>query len=34
LIGEEAYAGFVARLDAPPDANERLRRAWQTIWES
>ncbi|MGO9484567.1 MAG: DUF1778 domain-containing protein [Rhodomicrobium sp.] len=28
--GPEAYAEFLARLDAPPQPNERLRRAMQT----
>lgn len=34
-VGPEAYAQFLARLDAPPQANERLRRAMRTPapWE-
>ncbi len=30
----EAYAAFVSRLDAPPQANERLRKTMQTppVW--
>jgi uncharacterized protein (DUF1778 family) len=30
LIGPEAYAEFLARLDAPPQPNERLRHTLQT----
>ena len=35
-VGPEAYAQFLARLDAPPQANERLRRTMRTPapWES
>jgi len=29
-VTPEAYAEFLARLDAPPQPNERLRRAMQT----
>jgi uncharacterized protein (DUF1778 family) len=29
-VSPEAYAEFVARLDAPPQPNERLRRTMQT----
>ena len=29
-VPPEAYAEFLARLDAPPQPNERLRRAMQT----
>lgn len=29
-LGEEAYAAFLARLDAPAEPNERLRRTMQT----
>ncbi len=29
-VSPEAYAEFLARLDAPPQPNERLRRAMQT----
>lgn len=34
-VTPEAYAAFVARLDAPPKANEQLRRTMQTPapWE-
>jgi uncharacterized protein (DUF1778 family) len=34
-VDPEAYAQFLARLDAPPQANERLRRAMRTPapWE-
>jgi uncharacterized protein (DUF1778 family) len=34
-VSPEAYAEFVARLDAPPQPNDRLRRAMQTPapWE-
>jgi uncharacterized protein (DUF1778 family) len=34
-VSPEAYAEFVARLDAPPQPNERLRRTMQTPapWE-
>ena len=34
-VSPEAYAEFVARLDAPPQPNERLRRSLQTPgpWE-
>jgi uncharacterized protein (DUF1778 family) len=34
-VSPEAYAEFVARLDAPPQPNERLRRTMQTQapWE-
>jgi uncharacterized protein (DUF1778 family) len=34
-VSPEAYAEFLARLDAPPQANERLRRTMQTPapWE-
>lgn len=34
-MNEKAYAAFVALLDAPPQPNERLRRALQTSapWE-
>ena len=30
VVGPEAYAAFLARLDAPPRPNERLRRTMQT----
>lgn len=35
LLGPEAYDDFLARLDAPPAPNERLRRSLQTPapWE-
>jgi uncharacterized protein (DUF1778 family) len=35
VIGPKAYAEFLARLDAPPQPNERLRRSLQTPgpWE-
>jgi uncharacterized protein (DUF1778 family) len=35
MVSPEAYAEFVARLDAPAQPNERLRRAMQTSapWE-
>ena len=29
-VTPEAYAAFQARLDAPPQANERLRKTMQT----
>jgi len=29
MVGPEAYAAFLARLDAPAQSNERLRRAMQ-----
>ena len=29
-VSAEAYARFLARLDAPPNPNEKLRRAMQT----
>ena len=29
-VSPEAYAAFLARLDAPPQPNERLRRTMQT----
>lgn len=29
LVSPEAYGAFLARLDAPPQANERLRRTMQ-----
>lgn len=34
-VSEDAYASFVARLDAPPQPNERLRRTMRTPspWE-
>ncbi len=34
-VSSEAYADFLARLDAPPQPNERLRKALQTPapWE-
>jgi hypothetical protein len=34
-VSPEAYADFLARLDAPPRPNERLRRTMQTTppWE-
>lgn len=34
-VSPEAYAEFLARLDAPPQPNERLRRSMQTPapWE-
>lgn len=34
-VSAKAYADFVARLDAPPRPNERLRRSLQTMapWE-
>ena len=34
-VGPKAYAEFLARLDAPPQPNERLRRSLQTPapWE-
>jgi len=34
-VGPEAYAEFVARLDAPPAPNEKLRRMMKTpaAWE-
>ncbi|WP_159730699.1 DUF1778 domain-containing protein [Methylosinus sp. Ce-a6] len=34
-VGPEAYAEFVARLDAPPASNEKLRRMMKTpaAWE-
>jgi uncharacterized protein (DUF1778 family) len=34
-VSPEAYAAFLARLDAPPQPNERLRRTMQTVppWE-
>ena len=34
-VSPEAYAEFLARLDAPPQPNERLRKALQTSapWE-
>ncbi|MDI4655367.1 DUF1778 domain-containing protein [Xanthobacter autotrophicus] len=34
-VGEEAYADFLARLDAPPAPNERLKRTMRTKapWE-
>lgn len=36
LLNPEAYASFVALLDAPPDPNDRLRRSLQTVapWET
>lgn len=35
VVGPKAYADFLARLDAPPQPNERLRRSLQTPapWE-
>jgi uncharacterized protein (DUF1778 family) len=35
LVSPKAYAEFVARLDAPPQANERLRKTMRTPapWE-
>jgi len=35
LVSPEAYTEFLARLDAPPQPNERLRRSLQTpaAWE-
>jgi len=35
IVSPEAYAEFLARLDAPPQPNERLRRTMQTAqpWE-
>ncbi len=30
-VAPEAYAEFVARLDAPPNPNERLRRTMTTV---
>lgn len=35
VVGPEAYAAFLARLDEPPKPNERLRRTMQTVppWE-
>jgi uncharacterized protein (DUF1778 family) len=35
-VGSEAYADFLARLDAPPRPNERLQRTMQTPppWEN
>ncbi len=35
VVSPEAYAEFLARLDAPPQPNERLRRTMQTTppWE-
>ncbi len=30
VVSPEAYAEFLARLDAPPQPNERLRKALQT----
>ena len=30
VVSEAAYAEFVARLDAPPEANDRLRRTMKT----
>jgi len=34
-VGTEAFAAFQARLDAPPEPNERLRKTMQTVppWE-
>ena len=34
-VGAEAFAAFQARLDAPPQPNERLRKTMQSIpeWE-
>jgi uncharacterized protein (DUF1778 family) len=34
-VSPEAYAAFLARLDAPPKPNDRLRRTMQTVppWE-
>ncbi len=36
VVGSKAYADFLARLDAPPQPNERLRRSLQTPapWET
>jgi uncharacterized protein (DUF1778 family) len=35
VVNSKAYAEFIARLDAPPQPNERLRRSLKTIapWE-
>jgi uncharacterized protein (DUF1778 family) len=35
FVSEEVYAAFLARLDAPPEPNERLRRTMTTppVWE-
>lgn len=35
LASPEAYAEFIALLDAPPQPNERLRKTMQTLapWE-
>jgi uncharacterized protein (DUF1778 family) len=35
VVSPEAYAEFLARLDAPPQPNERLRKTMQTLapWE-
>lgn len=31
MVEPEAYAAFLARLDEPPNPNERLRRTMQTV---
>jgi uncharacterized protein (DUF1778 family) len=35
VVNSKAYAEFIARLDAPPQPNERLRRSLKTVapWE-
>ena len=35
VVNSKAYAEFIARLDAPPQPNERLRRSLETVapWE-